>query len=115
VAKGVTDPARVSVGGHSYGAFKAANLVAHCPQLFAAAIARSGECGWLICGFRQHSPREVLLSLCIPAASQGMWLHACVCVHTCLHAVRSPFLPTCLHADIPAFRLLPLQAPTTAR
>jgi len=43
VSRGVTDPARVSVGGHSYGAFMAANLVAHCPQLFAAAIARSGE------------------------------------------------------------------------
>lgn len=42
VSRGVTDPARVSVGGHSYGAFMAANLVAHCPQLFAAAIARSG-------------------------------------------------------------------------
>lgn len=43
MSRGVTDPARVSVGGHSYGAFMAANLVAHCPQLFAAAIARSGE------------------------------------------------------------------------
>jgi dipeptidyl aminopeptidase/acylaminoacyl peptidase len=42
VSRGVTDPARISVGGHSYGAFMAANLVAHCPSLFAAAIARSG-------------------------------------------------------------------------
>ena len=47
VSRGVTDPARVSVGGHSYGAFMAANLVAHCPQLFAAAIARSGE--FIVC------------------------------------------------------------------
>ena len=44
VERGVTDPARVAVGGHSYGAFMAANLLAHCPKLFAAGVARSG--GW---------------------------------------------------------------------
>ncbi|MBT5427146.1 MAG: prolyl oligopeptidase family serine peptidase [Bacteroidetes bacterium] len=38
---GVTDPKRVGVGGHSYGAFMTANLLAHC-DLFAAGIARSG-------------------------------------------------------------------------
>jgi len=38
---GVTDPNRVGVGGHSYGAFMTANLLAHC-DLFAAGIARSG-------------------------------------------------------------------------
>lgn len=38
---GVTDPNRVAVGGHSYGAFMAANLLAHC-DLFKAGIARSG-------------------------------------------------------------------------
>ncbi len=38
---GVTDPKRVAVGGHSYGAFMTANLLAHC-DLFAAGIARSG-------------------------------------------------------------------------
>jgi len=40
-AAGVADPARVAVGGHSYGAFMAANLLAH-TDLFAAGIARSG-------------------------------------------------------------------------
>lgn len=40
--RGVADLARLSVGGHSYGAFMAANLVAHAPELFAAGIARSG-------------------------------------------------------------------------
>jgi dipeptidyl aminopeptidase/acylaminoacyl peptidase len=40
--RGVVDPKRVSVGGHSYGAFMAANLLAHAPELFAAGIARSG-------------------------------------------------------------------------
>ncbi|HEY2551058.1 MAG TPA: prolyl oligopeptidase family serine peptidase [Streptosporangiaceae bacterium] len=38
---GIIDPARVAVGGHSYGAFMTANLLAH-TGLFAAGIARSG-------------------------------------------------------------------------
>ena len=38
---GVTDPERVGVGGHSYGAFMTANLLAH-SKLFRAGIARSG-------------------------------------------------------------------------
>jgi dipeptidyl aminopeptidase/acylaminoacyl peptidase len=38
---GIIDPARVAVGGHSYGGFMTANLVAH-TDLFAAGIARSG-------------------------------------------------------------------------
>ena len=38
---GVTDPNRVAVGGHSYGAFMTANLLAH-TKLFRAGIARSG-------------------------------------------------------------------------
>lgn len=38
---GVGDSTRVAVGGHSYGAFMTANLLAH-SDLFAAGIARSG-------------------------------------------------------------------------
>jgi dipeptidyl aminopeptidase/acylaminoacyl peptidase len=38
---GVTDPNRVAAGGHSYGAFMTANLLAH-SDLFKAGIARSG-------------------------------------------------------------------------
>ncbi len=38
---GIADPRRVAVGGHSYGAFMTANLLAH-TDLFAAGIARSG-------------------------------------------------------------------------
>ncbi len=41
VEMGVTDPQRVGVGGHSYGAFMTANLLAH-SDLFRAGIARSG-------------------------------------------------------------------------
>lgn len=38
---GIGDPNRIAVGGHSYGAFMTANLLAH-SDLFAAGIARSG-------------------------------------------------------------------------
>jgi len=38
---GIIDPARVAVGGHSYGGFMTANLLAH-TTAFAAGIARSG-------------------------------------------------------------------------
>jgi dipeptidyl aminopeptidase/acylaminoacyl peptidase len=41
VEMGVTDPERVGVGGHSYGAFMTANLLAH-SDIFRAGIARSG-------------------------------------------------------------------------
>lgn len=39
--RGVADRSRVAIGGHSYGAFMTANLLAH-SDLFAAGIARSG-------------------------------------------------------------------------
>lgn len=41
VEMGVADPERIGVGGHSYGAFMTANLLAH-SDLFRAGIARSG-------------------------------------------------------------------------
>jgi dipeptidyl aminopeptidase/acylaminoacyl peptidase len=41
VEMGVTDPQRVAVSGHSYGAFMTAHLLSH-SRLFAAGIARSG-------------------------------------------------------------------------
>ena len=41
VERGIADPKRIAVGGHSYGAFMTANLLAH-SELFAAGIARSG-------------------------------------------------------------------------
>lgn len=39
--RGIVDPKRVAVGGHSYGAFMTANLLSH-TNLFAAGLARSG-------------------------------------------------------------------------
>lgn len=41
VARGVADRNKIAIGGHSYGAFMTANLLAH-TRLFRAGIARSG-------------------------------------------------------------------------
>ncbi|KPK82008.1 MAG: aminoacyl peptidase, partial [Bacteroides sp. SM23_62_1] len=41
VAMAVANPDKIAIGGHSYGAFMTANLLAH-SDLFAAGIARSG-------------------------------------------------------------------------
>ena len=41
VERGIADPDRIAIAGHSYGAFMVANLLAH-SDLFAAGIARSG-------------------------------------------------------------------------
>ncbi|XP_027924709.1 probable glutamyl endopeptidase, chloroplastic isoform X1 [Vigna unguiculata] len=42
IRRGVADPKKIAVGGHSYGAFMTANLLAHAPHLFCCGIARSG-------------------------------------------------------------------------
>lgn len=57
VSMGVTDPDRVAVGGHSYGAFMTANLLAHC-DLFAAGIARSGAYNRTLTPFGFQSERR---------------------------------------------------------
>jgi dipeptidyl aminopeptidase/acylaminoacyl peptidase len=56
---GVGDPKRVGVGGHSYGAFMTANLLAHC-DLFAAGIARSGAYNRTLTPFGFQSERRTL-------------------------------------------------------
>jgi dipeptidyl aminopeptidase/acylaminoacyl peptidase len=54
---GVTDPDRVGVGGHSYGAFMTANLLAH-TRLFRAGIARSGAYNRTLTPFGFQSERR---------------------------------------------------------
>ena len=56
---GVTDPARVGVGGHSYGAFMTANLLAHC-DLFKAGIAESGAHNRTLTPFGFQAERRTL-------------------------------------------------------
>ena len=56
---GVIDPARVGVGGHSYGAFMTANLLAH-SDLFRAGIARSGAYNRTLTPFGFQSERRTI-------------------------------------------------------
>jgi dipeptidyl aminopeptidase/acylaminoacyl peptidase len=57
VEMGVVDPDRVGVGGHSYGAFMTANLLAH-SDLFRAGIARSGAYNRTLTPFGFQSERR---------------------------------------------------------
>ncbi len=59
VELGVTDPDRVGAGGHSYGAFMTANLMAH-SDLFRAGIARSGAYNRTLTPFGFQSERRTL-------------------------------------------------------
>lgn len=59
VEMGVTDRRRVGVGGHSYGAFMTANLLAH-SDLFRAGVARSGAYNRTLTPFGFQSERRTL-------------------------------------------------------
>jgi dipeptidyl aminopeptidase/acylaminoacyl peptidase len=59
VELGVTDPERVGVGGHSYGAFMTANLLAH-SDLFRAGVARSGAYNRTLTPFGFQSERRTI-------------------------------------------------------
>jgi dipeptidyl aminopeptidase/acylaminoacyl peptidase len=59
VEMGVADRQRVAVGGHSYGAFMTANLLAHC-NLFRAGIARSGAYNRTLTPFGFQAERRPL-------------------------------------------------------
>lgn len=56
---GVIDPDRVGVGGHSYGAFMTANLMAH-SHIFRAGIARSGAYNRTLTPFGFQSERRTI-------------------------------------------------------
>lgn len=57
--RGLIDPKRVLISGHSYGAFMTATLMAHAPGLFAAGIARSGAYNRTLTPFGfQHERRS---------------------------------------------------------
>ncbi|NBO91874.1 MAG: S9 family peptidase [Planctomycetia bacterium] len=59
VELGVTDRDRVAVGGHSYGAFMTANLLAH-SDIFRAGIARSGAYNRTLTPFGFQNERRTL-------------------------------------------------------
>ena len=56
---GIADKARIAIGGHSYGAFMTANLMAH-TTLFAAGIARSGAYNRTLTPFGFQSEERTL-------------------------------------------------------
>jgi dipeptidyl aminopeptidase/acylaminoacyl peptidase len=59
VKRGLVDPERCAVGGHSYGAFMTANLLAH-TDLFRAGVARSGAYNRTLTPFGFQSERRTL-------------------------------------------------------
>jgi dipeptidyl aminopeptidase/acylaminoacyl peptidase len=56
---GIADPARIAVGGHSYGAFMTVNLLVH-TNLFKAGIARSGAYNRTLTPFGFQSEERTL-------------------------------------------------------
>ena len=59
VAMGIADPNRIAIGGHSYGAFMTANVLAHSDR-FKAGIARSGAYNRTLTPFGFQSERRPL-------------------------------------------------------
>ena len=59
VEMGITDPNRVGVAGHSYGAFMVANLMAH-TDIFKAGVARSGAYNRTLTPFGFQNERRTL-------------------------------------------------------
>ena len=80
---GVGDPKRVGVGGHSYGAFMTANLLAHC-DLFAAGIARSGAYNRTLTPFGFQSERRTLWEATDTYIKMSPFMHA--------HKINEPIL-----------------------
>jgi dipeptidyl aminopeptidase/acylaminoacyl peptidase len=90
VEMGVVDPERVGVGGHSYGAFMTANLLAH-SDLFRAGIARSGAYNRTLTPFGFQSERRTFWE------APDMYLKVSPFVHA--HKINEPVLLTHGEAD----------------
>ena len=59
ISIGIADPERIGVGGHSYGAFMVANLLAH-TDMFRAGVARSGAYNRTLTPFGFQNERRSL-------------------------------------------------------
>ena len=75
VEMGVADGSRVGVGGHSYGAFMTANLLAH-SNLFRGGIARSGAFNRTLTPFGFQSERRPLWEAKEVYANVSPFMHA---------------------------------------
>jgi dipeptidyl aminopeptidase/acylaminoacyl peptidase len=80
---GVADRGRVGVGGHSYGAFMTANLLAH-SDLFRAGIARSGAYNRTLTPFGFQNERRTLWEASEVYARMSPFQHA--------HTIKAPLL-----------------------
>ena len=83
----VADPKKIAIGGHSYGAFMAANLVAHAPHLFACAIAQSGAYNRTLTPFSfQVSAAQCSWAVAVEVNAPG--IYSVLMVHSsCWHAL----------------------------
>ncbi len=86
---GIIDPKRVGVGGHSYGAFMTANLLAH-SDLFAAGIARSGAYNRSLTPFGFQNERRTFWEASETYFKVSPFMHA--------HKVNEPIL--LIHGEI---------------
>ncbi|MDX2151878.1 MAG: prolyl oligopeptidase family serine peptidase [Bryobacteraceae bacterium] len=80
---GVIDPKRVGVGGHSYGAFMTANLLAH-SDLFRAGVARSGAYNRTLTPFGFQSERRTFWEAVDVYTRMSPFFHA--------HKIKEPLL-----------------------
>src|SRR6266550_892909 len=83
VDAGVGDADRIGIGGHSYGAFMTANLLAH-SDLFRAGIARSGAYNRTLTPFGFQNERRTLWEAPETYLKMSPFLHA--------HKIKSPLL-----------------------
>ncbi len=83
VEMGIADRGRVAVGGHSYGAFMTANLLAH-SDLFAAGVARSGAYNRTLTPFGFQSERRTFWEVSEVYAKMSPFFHA--------HRINEPVL-----------------------
>ena len=88
VRRGVGEPGRFAVGGHSYGAFMAANLLAH-SDLFAAGIARSGAYNRTLTPFGFQAEERTLWQAPEVYVTMSPFMHA--------HKIDEPIL--LIHGD----------------
>lgn len=87
----IIDRSRVLVSGHSYGAFMAANLLAHAPGMFAAAIARSGAYNRTLTPFGFQSERRSFWE------ARDIYIN--LSPFTYAHQIKDPILLIHGHAD----------------
>jgi dipeptidyl aminopeptidase/acylaminoacyl peptidase len=83
VKMGIADPERIGVGGHSYGAFMTANLLAH-SDIFRAGIARSGAYNRSLTPFGFQNERRTFWEVPEVYARMSPFWHA--------HKINEPIL-----------------------